>query len=358
MALFSASRPGAVSLALQGGGAHGAYTWGVLDALLERGVPLAAASGASAGAMNAVVLAHGLAVGGPAGGADAARAALAAFWQAVASSMPALWHLPGDPPRLAPAAQALLAWSQWLAPAQLNPLDHNPLREVLAAQVDFERLRGTPGMALFIAATEVERGRLRLVRRHEITLDALLASACLPRFAQAVDIDGRAHWDGAFSANPALFPLVREVAADDLLLITLAPLGPVAAPTSAADIAARTLEIAFNATFLREARGWAELRADALKRRWLRTGIERRLARLRWHLICADEDLAALPTQTQLLPEWDFLQRLRDLGRERVAQWWQEHGDALGRRSSIDLLDVFGQDGETAPRSEAISRAA
>jgi NTE family protein len=328
----------ATSLALQGGGAHGAFTWGVLDALLERGVPIAAASGASAGAMNAVVLAHGLAEGG----ADTARAALHAFWQAVAERVPPLWHVSGDPPQLAPAARVMLAWSRWLAPSQLNPLNLNPVRDVLATQVDFARLRATRGMALFVAATEVARGRLKLVRRAEITLDAVLASAALPSMAHPVVLDGRAHWDGAFSANPALWPLLREVEADDLVLVTLSPLGDAPEPTSADAIAARVGEIAFTAPFLREARWLAELHADARARSWPRRGTDGRMARLRWHLIDADDTLAELPGNTRLMPDWAFVQRLRDAGRERVARWFDDHGKALGRRSSIDPLRVFG----------------
>jgi NTE family protein len=336
---FRPRRAPALSLALQGGGAHGAFTWGVIDALLERGLTVAAASGASAGAMNAVVLAHGL----TRGGADDARAALYAFWQAVAERVPPLFHVPGDPPQLAPMGRAMLAWSRWFAPSQLNPLNLNPLRDVLAAQIDFERLRGTCGMALFISATEVARGRLHLVRRNAITIDAVLASACLPQVAHAVLIDGQPHWDGAFSANPALGPLVREVACDDLMLVTLSALGSTAPPSSVEDIAERVREIAFTAPFLREARWLAEAHADALARPWPRLGSDRRLARLRWHLIDADSTLAELPSQTRMLPDWAFLQRLRDAGRERVAQWFEDSGSALGARSSFDPLAVFGE---------------
>jgi NTE family protein len=335
---FLSNRPPALSLALQGGGAHGAFTWGVLDALLERGVTVAAASGTSAGAMNAVVLAHGLMQGGT----DGARTALHDFWRAIADRVPPMWHTSGDPPQLAAAGQALIAWSRWFAPSQLNPLNLNPLRDVLAAQIDFERLSSTRGMALFIAATEAARGRLRLVRRTDITINAVLASACLPSLAHPVLIDGQPHWDGAFCANPALWPLVREVSADDLVLVTLSPLGETAPPQSANEIAERVREIAFTAPFLREAHWLAQSHADALARPWPRFGADRRLARLRWHLIDADGTLAELPSQTRLVPEWAFLQRLRDAGRERVARWVEENASALGRRSSIDPLRVFG----------------
>lgn len=333
--LFTHRRAGALSLALQGGGAHGAFTWGVLDALLEAGVPIAALSGASAGAMNAVLLAHGLA----AGGADGARAALEAFWRAIAERMPPLWHVPGNPPRLTGVGQAWLAWSRWLAPSQFNPLDVNPLREVLARQIDFERLRASAGPALFVSATDVAHGRLRLLRRREMTLDALLASACLPQISHAVLLDGRAHWDGAFSANPALFPLLRE--SDDLLIVTLGTLRDQPLPSSAAEIAARTLEIGFNAAFLREARWLAELAAAGrgLAGWWRGNGIERRLAALRWHLIDAGDAIGALPSNTRLLPERDFLLRLRDQGREAALRWWR--GGSFGRRSSVDMLRTF-----------------
>jgi NTE family protein len=338
----SASMHKPVSLALQGGGAHGAFTWGVLDALLERGLPMAALSGASAGAINAAVLAHGLAEGGP----DGARTALERFWLATAQSLPAAMHspgaLPGQPPAVAPLAQAMLRWTRWFTPSQLNPFDINPLRELLREQIDFERLQRTPGPALFVATTVADTGRLRLFARRELTLDALLASACLPTLAHPVWIDGRAHWDGAFSANPALAPLLRDTSADDLMLVTLSPLAPRPLPDSADGINARMMDIAMNATFLREARALAEQQAEA-KARWLRWGNDRRLARLRWHLLAGDETLADLPGHTRLLPEAQFVQDLRDRGREHVAAWWAMHGSALGQRSSIDPLAVFGQ---------------
>jgi NTE family protein len=156
-------------------------------------------------------------------------------------------------------------------------------------------------------------------------------------------IDGQPHWDGAFSANPPLGPLVREVPCDDLMLVTLSPLGHSAQPSSVEEIAERVREIAFTAPFLREARWLAEAHADALARPWPRFGSDRRLARLRWHLIDADSTLAELPGETRLLPDWAFLQRLRDAGRERVAQWFEENGPLLGLRSSFDPLAVFGE---------------
>jgi NTE family protein len=335
-----------LSLALQGGGAHGAFTWGVLDALLERAVPLAGLSGASAGAINATLVAHGLATGGT----DGARAALERFWRATAALVPAAAHLPttrsGDAPTAAPLTQMVLQWTRWFTPAQLNPWDINPLRDLLGAQIDFERLRTTPGPALFVATTEADTGRLRLFRRHSLTLEALLASACLPTLAPPVWIDGRALWDGAFSANPALWPLVRETPADDLLVITLSPLAPAPTPSDAPGIARRINEIAMTATFLREARLLAELQAQARARwwsRWVPGGLDRRLAGLRWHWIGGDDALAGLPGESRLLPEAQFVLGLRDRGREHVAAWWATHGGQLGRHSSFDALHHFGE---------------
>jgi NTE family protein len=335
-----------VSLALQGGGTHGAFTWGVLDALLERGLPMAALSGASAGAINAVVMAHGLAEGGTRDGPERARQALERFWLATAKSLPAVAHVPGaqpgEPPKIAPLTQAMLQWTRWFTPTQLNPFDINPLRRLLDAQIDFERLRQAAGPALFIATTLADTGQLRVFSRGELSLDTLLASACLPTLAHPVWIDGRAHWDGAFSANPALAPLLWQTTADDLMLVTLSPLSPVPLPQSAEGIQARMTDIALNATFLREARALAEWQAQA-QARWMRWGSDRRLARLRWHLVAGDAALAHLPGHTRLLPEVQFVQALRDRGREHAAAWWDEHSTSLGRRSSFDPLAVFGQ---------------
>jgi NTE family protein len=195
-----------ISLALQGGGSHGAFTWGVLDRLLEdERIALQGVSGASAGAINAALLASGLTEGGPEG----ARRKLGQFWQSIMTSLPN------------PAMQALLMLTRFLAPAQLNPLNLNPLREILAAQIDFERLRRECRLALFVAATEVGSGMPRIFRTSEITAEVLLASACLPSVHHAVEIEGKAYWDGGLTANPPLRPLIYECEARDLLLVRL-----------------------------------------------------------------------------------------------------------------------------------------
>lgn len=324
-----------IALALQGGGAHGAYTWGVLDRLLEADrFDIAAASGTSAGAMNAVALAHGLMTGG----ADGARSALQSFWTAVGTRLPfELFTLGGaERPGLAPAARAMLHWTQLLSPYQFNPLGLNPLRDVLAEQIDFERLRAASPIELFIAATHANSGRLRLFGNAELGVEALLASACLPTLHHAVVIDGEPYWDGGYSANPALYPLVRAGIAD-LLIVSLSASQHASLPVSADEIRARALEFAFNATFLREARLLAEASAEARTSWWPGGSLERRLRRLRTHLIDAHDDLGGLPGETRLIAHLPFLERLRDLGRAGAQRWLDDAGGSVGRRSSTDL---------------------
>lgn len=329
-----------MNLALQGGGAHGAFTWGVLDALLERGLHrFDACSGTSAGALNAVALAQGWMDGGPEG----ARERLAAVWQAVGTQMPFEWLTigEGDSLALAPTARAMLRWTQLLSPYQLNPLDLHPLRDLLAAQIDFERLRRASPLRLFIAATHANSGRLRLFRERELTVASVLASACLPTLHRAVEIDGEPYWDGGYSANPALFPLVSESRPADLLIVMLSPLRHAESPRTAAQIHERGLEIAFNATFLREVQLLAQAQRLASRSWWPAGRLERRLRRLRWHVIDAQPALGHLRVETKLIAHWPFLQRLRDLGRDAAAAWLDGQGRQAGRASSVDVGRLF-----------------
>lgn len=333
-----------LSLALQGGGAHGAYTWGVLDALLEADrFEWDALSGTSAGALNAIVMAHGLAEGD---GNDGARAALAGFWDEVGAQMPE-WFTVGDTsePSLMPAARVALQWSQLFSPYQLNPLGLNPLRELLAQHIDFERLRQASPVRLYIAATQVRTGRLRLFREHELTVEAALASACLPTLHHAVEVDGEAYWDGGYSANPALFPLAASGHADDVLIVMLSTLDatepPPRPPNSVAEIRSRVAEIAFNATFQREAASYGRACTAARERWWPVGRHERRLRNLRWHLIDAQEALGHLTAETKLLAQRPFLERLRDLGRQRALQWLAQTSAGVGHHTTVDLSALF-----------------
>ncbi|MEY8878713.1 MAG: patatin-like phospholipase family protein [Leptothrix sp. (in: b-proteobacteria)] len=353
--LTRANRKPRLSLALQGGGAHGAYTWGVLDALLEAGrFDWDSLSGTSAGALNAIVMADGLARvpvhSGPAGVAaanDAAREALAAFWLEIGTQAPFEWFASpdSDDPGLVPVARVALQWTQLLSPYQLNPFGLNPLRDLLARQVDFERLRAASPVRLYIAATQVRTGRLRLFREHELTVDMALASACLPMLHHAVSVEGEDHWDGGYSANPALYPLTAPGHADDVLIVMLSPLAyaepGAASPSSVVEIRTRVAEIAFNATFQREAASVGRACAAAQHPWWPAGRTERRLRQLRWHLIDAQEALGHLRSETKLLAHRPFLEKLRDLGRERAQAWLQEEGPQIGKNATVDLRERF-----------------
>ncbi len=341
--LFGRSgRKARLSLALQGGGAHGAFTWGVLDALLERGhFSFDGISGTSAGAMNAVLLAHGWLNGGR----DGAREALDGFWHAIADVPPFELAVPsgnGDGVALNPVMKFMLRLSSVFSPSELNPLDLNPLRDVLEAQVDFERLRRRCPIRLFIAATQVNTGKLRLFRNDEIGIEALLASACLPTMHHTVEIDGEPYWDGGYVANPAVFPLFYECASRDVLLVLLNPLRHVSTPHSAEEIRMRAMELSFSANFLREMRMFAHAREYAAASPWWRRGkLERRLTSAHFHLIEAGELLGRLAPESKLAASRDFLLRLKELGRTHGLAWLEEKSGCLGKRSSVEIDGLF-----------------
>ncbi len=326
---------------MQGGGAHGAFTWGVLDALLaDPRIEFEGLSGSSAGAMNATVLADGWLRGGR----DGARQALADFWAAVGRQMP-MGMVPqgqGDEISLSPASRWLAAWAGYFSPAQLNPLGLNPLRDLVERQVDFDRLRTACPFKLFIGATRVDTGQLRVFRERELTLDMLMASACLPKIHRAIEIDGKAYWDGGYSANPAVFPLFYDCLASDVLLVLLSPLMRDASPRSIEDIDSRIVELAFSAHFMREMRMFVLARAYSNEGLLPAGRLERRLQKMRFHMI----DTAGLSsfqrTETKLLAHGPFLELLRDQGQARAAAWLEKNFAQLGRRSTVDLAQLFG----------------
>ncbi len=338
---FTIRKNPVVNLALQGGGAHGAFTWGVLDYLLEDGrVRFEAVSGTSAGAMNAVVLAHGLLENGPQG----ARAALEKFWTAIAGKMPfaaTVASADGQSVTLAPAFKRMLQWAHYFSPDRLNPLDLNPLRDILAAQIDFERLRARSRLKLFVAATNANSGKLRLFRLPEITADAVLASACLPTMHRAVEIDGEPYWDGGYAANPAVFPLFYECSSHDILLVLLSPLKHQETPHTAEDIKDRVLEFAFTATFLREMRMFAHFRDYVSKFAFPIGRFERRIAKTNFHVIDAQDFMSELTAETKLAANMQFFATLRDLGREHARAWLQQHFERIGHGSSVEISELF-----------------
>ena len=331
-----------LNLALQGGGAHGAFTWGVLDALLEDGrIAFDGVSGTSAGAMNAVVLAQGLMDGGREG----ARRAMRRFWTAVAGSLPfevAVPRADGTGYQLAPAMRLMLQWTHYFSPEQLNPFDLNPLRDVLREQLDIDRLRQHSPVRLFIATTEANTGKLRLFQNAGLSLDAVLASACLPRLHRSVVIDGQPHWDGGYAANPAVYPLLLETGTRDTLLVMLTPLRHVSALQSAQDIERRLQELTFNATFLREMRMFAHLRERIGHIGWWRRGpLERRLAQARFHAIEPAAILGELGSDTKAAASQKFFEMLFELGRGHGRDWLEQHHGAIGHRGTVDLGALF-----------------
>ena len=331
----------ALNLALQGGGAHGAYSWGVLDCLLADGrYGFDGISGTSAGAMNALVLADGLMKGGP----QWARLALEEFWQAIADSVPLDLSMPvqgGEGLALMPATRMMLNWTQYLSPYQLNPLNFNPLRQLLKERVDFEGLRRHSPVRLFLAATNANTGKLRLFRNAELSVEAALASACLPMIHHAVEIDGEPYWDGGYSANPAVFPLFYECDSPEILLVLLAPPTYGEVPTTVEEIRARAMELAFNTSVLREMLLFANV-IDFSARLGLEAGgLEKRILQTHFHLIEAEDLLHQFGSETKVAADWPFLLKLHDLGYAAAEDWLRAHSGDIGVRNSFDLARRF-----------------
>jgi NTE family protein len=328
--------PVLVDLALQGGGAHGAFTWGVLDRLLEEPwLAIDGISGTSAGAMNAAVLADGHA----AGGAARARAALEDFWRRVsrAALLSPLRRTPLDvllgrwTLDHSPAFVAMDLASRLFSPYDLNPRGLNPLTDILTETIDFARLARAP-IKVFVTATDVRTGRGRVFRNAVITPEVLLASACLPTLFQAVEIDGEAYWDGGYSGNPTITPLVRECESNDTILVQINPVERPGTPRTARDILNRLNEVSFNAVLLKELRMIALLRqvvepGDCESAQW---------ANMRIHRVAGDV-MVELGYSSKLNAEWDFLCMLRDEGRSAAEAFLAAHVEDLGRRSSFDL---------------------
>jgi len=329
-------KPVLIDLALQGGGSHGAFTWGVLERLLEEPwLRIAGISGTSAGAMNAAVLADGWTEGG----GEGARAALEKFWQRVshAAAFSLLQRSPLDrfmgrwTLDTSPGYVLLDLMSRVLSPYALNPLDFNPLRGILAESVDCDRLAHSP-IKLFITATSVRTGRGRIFRNAEITADVLLASACLPTMFRAVEIDGEAYWDGGFTGNPTITPLIRETDAHDSILVQINPRERPDTPRNAADILNRLNEISFNSPLMKELRMIALLRQVADPG----TGEGARWAQMRTHRIMTDM-LAQFGASSKLNAEWEFIAMLRAECRRASNEFLDAHGKDLGKRSTADL---------------------
>lgn len=343
-----------IDLALQGGGSHGAFTWGVLDRLLEEEwLEIAGISGTSAGAMNAVAMAAGLTEGGREG----ARACLSRFWRRVAETSPFhSWEsspfgalLDGTTPWMqaviSPWQQAASLVGKQLSPYQLNPLNLNPLRTILKETVDFDNVRACHRTQLFIAATQVSTGDLRVFRQEELTPDMVLASACLPLVFQAIEIEGEAYWDGGYAGNPALLPLISETESNDLLLVQINPNRRDEVPTRARTILDRANEITFNASLLKELRTIALIkevledagRPDSAYKRPL----FKRIDNLRLHKLDPEEALIPFSASSKTQTNLSFLEQLHSIGRKAADDWLAKNGKQLGKRSTFALSDAL-----------------
>lgn len=345
MSLFDRTKR--INLALQGGGAHGAFTWGVLDRLLEdESLAFGWISGTSAGAVNAVAMASGLASGGQgAAGRSGARATLQRVWEAVeAAGVPDLAKLNPFLYGLSKAT-GLSPMGSLLSPYEFNPLGFDPLRKLLEASIDFAALRADAKFLpeLLIAATEVATGRPRLFRRREMSVEAVLASACLPQIHHAVEIDGRAYWDGGFSANPDVITLAVESPVEDTLIVQLNPLERDVNPRTARDIAAQVNTITFNRPLLKDVETIVAAQTEIGAGGWFRPrhGRLARLGRHRFHLIDAGRHTASLGAESKASPERGMLQQLFRAGRTEAARWLERHRGDIGRRQTADLAQRY-----------------
>jgi NTE family protein len=330
-----------LSLALQGGGAHGAFTWGVIDGLLDDGrIQFDAVSGTSAGAMNAVAMADGFARGG----VEGARQRMEEFWHAVSREggmvnrarslldpFLSFWSLPGwDPAEFAGSIR------DFTSPYSFNPLNINPLKDVVAGLIDFERVRACD-IALFIAATNVRSGKIKVFSGAEITEDALLASACLPYLFQAVEIDGEHYWDGGFMGNPPLFPLFDMPGSEDILLVQVNPIERPDVPRTAHAIVERMSEITFNASLLREFRA-----IDFVNRLMRENKLDpKRYRTNRLHRIDAGHALAKYTAATKLDTSWSFFRELHRAGHLAATEWLKENYDSIGVEGTLELRATF-----------------
>lgn len=323
-----------VNLALQGGGSHGAFTWGVLDRLLEDDrIAIEGISGTSAGAMNGAALLEGLAKGG----AKGARDALEKFWRGVG-------NLSGFGAQQGLLNQMLGAWTgvmeQMFSPYQSNPFNYNPLRDLLQKLIDVDTIRRCDKAKLFVCATNVENGRAHIFKREDLTVDVLLASGCLPFTFQAVQIDKAPYWDGGYVGNPALFPLIYNCESPDIIVVQLNPLLRPGTPDTPAEIINRLNEITFNAALI------GEMRAIAFVQRLidedhLKGAEAARLKRMNMHVIEAEDEMRKYGAASKLDADIDFLLRLKEVGRRAADKWLAQNFDAINDRSSADIRKLY-----------------
>ncbi len=343
--------PRKINLALQGGGSHGAFTWGVLDRLLaDRRIEIEAVSGTSAGAVNAVVLAEGMTEGG----ADGARQNLRRFWKDVSDAahnspfrrspfdiLTGAWSLDRNPTFLAFDLLSRLA-----SPYDLNPMDVNPLRDLVGGLVDFDKVRRCRAIGVFISATNVETGRVRVFSAEELTTEHVIASTCLPYLFQAVEIEGVPYWDGGYVANPSLWPFFDNSSSNDIVIVQINPLIRPGTPRSAREIFNRMNEITFNSSLM------AELRAVEFVQRLKDLGRldDTKYRRINVHMISDEKGLANLGASSKLNAEWAFFEKLFEMGYGAADRFLHDHLERIGKGCSVDLRRLFDGDGLTDPQ--------
>ncbi len=332
-----------INLALQGGGAHGAFAWGVLDRLLEdERIEIEGISATSAGAMNATVLTYGYAVGGRAG----ARKALEGFWRRVAhiaalSPFQATWldRLMGNKSlENSPAFLWLEMMTRMASPYQLNPINYNPLRDALEQSVDFKALHDMPlPIRLYLSATNVRSGKVKIFCGNDVTADAVMASGCLPFLFQAVEIQGEHYWDGGYMGNPAIYPLIYNCGSRDVLVVHINPLHRDHLPVTAGEIMNRINEISFNSSLMREMRAISFVTKLIDEGKVQANGMKRMLI----HSISAEEVMGKLGVLSKLNADWEFLAELKDFGRAHAEAWLARNYESLGRESTIDIAKAY-----------------
>ncbi len=346
-----------VNIALQGGGAHGALAWGILDMLLEDGrIDVEGFTSSSAGTMNALAFAQGMMEGGR----DGARAKLEEFWSEI--SKVGVFFSPvhtnpmekflGFGSAENPFAYFMFdTMTRMFSPYQFNPLDINPLRDVLLRVIDFEKIRACDKLKLFTSATNVRTGKVHIFHGKEMSIDVALASSCLPFLFKAVEIRGEYYWDGGYTGNPALYPLFYETKSDDIILIPLNPMYREEIPTSAPTIMNRINEISFNDSLLKELRA-IEFVKRLIEQDMIKDEFKGQYKNLLVHSIRADDMMKKFSITSKFDTDWDFLIKLRDAGRAGMKNWLDQNFDNLGVRPSVDLKQelLINREGGRAPK--------
>lgn len=333
-----------INLALQGGGAHGAFAWGVIDRLLEDDrLEIDGIVGTSAGAMNAAVTAYGLALGGP----EMARAKLQEFWGKISDAAknsplkPSMFDKMMKPGSgsldMSPGWMVMDALSRVMSPYQLNPMNINPLRDVLSSVLDCETLHKQSKAKLFICASNVLTGKIKVFNEGNVTVEAVLASACLPFMFQAVEVDGEFYWDGGYMGNPPIYPLIYHCDSNDVLIVQLNPIKIPEVPKTSQAILDRINTLSFNSSLMRE------MRAINFVTKLIENGFTDggRLKPMLIHTIDAEEEVCAMGVSSKLNAQWDFLSSLYEMGREKASGFLDKHFDDLGERSSTNIEEKF-----------------